>query len=80
MNVEGVPPSAGARPGAQLGRHHRCEDAIGVDRVAAAVEEPLDGGEHRLLIADERQMILAGQLDQGRAWDVGRDVPPFVDR
>ena len=42
-------------------------------------QEFLRGGEDALLIADERQVIVAGQLEEPRAGQVGRQVPARLD-
>ena len=44
------------------------------------VQERLDHVEHRVLIADERQVIVARQLDERGAGNVLGDVAPFLDR
>ena len=42
------------------GRQH----AVGIDGLVPVAEEALDRVEHRVLVADKRQVILAGQLDE----------------
>ena len=71
---------AAGRARGQGRRHDRRQHAVGVDRIVAVAEEVLDGVEHRVLVADERQVIVAGQLDQRRARDPAGDVAAFVDR
>ena len=46
--------------------------------VRALRQEALDLVEQRVLVADERQVIVARQLDERRAWDQARDVAPFL--
>ena len=42
-------------------------------------QESLDLVEKRILVADERQMIVAGQLHEARAGDQARDVAALLD-
>jgi len=58
---------------------HRREHTIGVEVVIAPVEERLDLVEHRVLIADERQVVVARQFDEVCARDAARDEAPFLD-
>ena len=70
-----------ARP-APLGFHiaaqDRHEHAIGIDRRTCRREKALDLFEQRVLIADKREVIVAGELDVARVGDEARDVAPFL--
>ena len=48
------------------------------DPRARAGQEALDLVEHRVLVADERQVVVARQLDERRARDQAGDVAPFL--
>ena len=48
-------------------------------RAGGAGHEPLDLVDERILIADKRQVVLAGQLDEERAGDPAGDVAAFLD-
>ena len=64
----------------ELGVHDRGEHAIERRQHRRLDDEALDLVEHRILIADERQMIVARQLDEPRAGNPARDVAAFFDR
>ena len=85
MRVEAIDRSGRAAPFvAVTGRrgadaHHRGEHAIELEAAARAGQELLDLVEHRVLVADKRQMILAGQLDELRVRNQSGDIAPFFD-
>ena len=80
-----VTPAAVAEPRGALGRaddvgeEDRRQYAIGVPDRAHAGEELLDLVEHRILVADPRQMIRAGELDELRTGNATGDPATFLD-
>ena len=80
-----VTPAAVAEPRGALcraddvGEEDRRQYAIGVPDRAHAGEELLDLVEHRILVADPRQMIRAGELDELRTGNATGDPATFLD-
>src|SRR6185295_7716814 len=70
--VETIDPAGGIRAASRVRRgedaraHHRREHAIELEATARADQELLDLVEHRVLIADKRQMVVTRQLHQLR--------------
>ena len=87
VGLDGPAPARGAEPGRGGRLHHLHlhgghgeEHPVGLRRRPGAGEELLDLVEERVLVADERQVVLARELDVAGAGDVRGQVPAALDR
>ena len=75
----GQPPGSAADGLVQARAQDRGQHAIGFGPAHRAGQEPLDRIEQRVLVAHERQVVLAGDLDQARVRDESRQVAALLD-